>query len=71
MAKKKGPRLFSREEKLAKYFAQGGRCARCGQPFPFEEMEGDHIEPWSEDGDTDMDNLQMLCRPCNRRKGAS
>jgi 5-methylcytosine-specific restriction endonuclease McrA len=32
-------------------------------------MEGDHITPWIEGGKTDMDNLQMLCKDCNRRKG--
>lgn len=35
----------------------------------YEEMEGDHITPWSEGGKTSPDNLQMLCKDCNRRKG--
>jgi 5-methylcytosine-specific restriction endonuclease McrA len=33
------------------------------------DMEGDHITPWSEGGKTLPDNLQMLCKDCNRRKG--
>jgi 5-methylcytosine-specific restriction endonuclease McrA len=32
-------------------------------------MEADHITPWSKGGKTDAANCQMLCLPCNRRKG--
>lgn len=34
-----------------------------------DEMEGDHIIPWSKGGKTTIDNLQMLCKKCNREKG--
>ena len=34
----------------------------------FEEMEGDHIKPWSKGGHTTPDNCQMLCRDCNGKK---
>ena len=37
--------------------------------YAFEEMEADHIIPWSRGGHTDFDNLQMLCQKCNREKG--
>ena len=33
-----------------------------------EEMEADHITPWSQGGKTNLENCQMLCRECNRRK---
>ncbi len=32
------------------------------------QMEGDHITPWHEGGKTTDENLQMLCKDCNRRK---
>jgi 5-methylcytosine-specific restriction endonuclease McrA len=35
-----------------------------------EEMEGDHITPWAEGGVTTAENCQMLCKECNRKKGA-
>ncbi|MBQ0063073.1 MAG: HNH endonuclease, partial [Prevotella sp.] len=38
--------------------------------FEISEMEGDHITPWREGGKTIIENCQMLCRDCNRRKGA-
>ena len=33
-----------------------------------EEMEGDHIKPWSKGGHTIPDNCQMLCKNCNQKK---
>ena len=41
----------------------------CGGHFELEEMDADHITPWSEGGHTQMENCQMLCEECNRRKG--
>ena len=38
--------------------------------FDYELMEGDHITPWRDGGRTVIENCQMLCRECNRRKGA-
>ena len=61
-------RAFTPSQKRAAYEKQGGICAKCQKPFPFEEMEGDHIVPWSKGGKTVPDNLQMLCRRCNGMK---
>lgn len=61
-------RAFSDAMKLAAYERQGGICAICGKHFEFNRMEGDHINPWSENGHTTADNCQMLCQDCNRRK---
>lgn len=36
--------------------------------YAFEDMEGDHIIPWSEGGHTTDNNLQMLCKKCNAAK---
>ena len=43
-------------------------CPVCGQHFEYEEMEGDHIVPWSKGGKTVPENLQMLCRRDNALK---
>lgn len=63
-------RAFSEDIKLAVYEEQHHRCAICGREFDYEFMEGDHITPWREGGRTVKENCQMLCRECNRRKGA-
>ena len=44
-------------------------CPICGKHHEIDEMEGDHIIPWSKGGKTTIDNLQMLCKKCNREKG--
>ncbi|MDR1498247.1 MAG: DUF262 domain-containing protein [Puniceicoccales bacterium] len=63
-------RAFTDAQKLALFTRQNGKCPKCGKTFRIEEMEGDHITPWSEGGKTEPTNLQMLCKDCNRRKGA-
>jgi hypothetical protein len=45
----------------------GGRCANCGATT---ELQFDHIVPVALGGATNAENLQILCGPCNRRKGA-
>lgn len=61
-------RQFSKNQKLSKYEEQKGICPICGKHFEFEQMEGDHIVPWSQGGTTTLDNCQMLCKACNREK---
>ncbi|MCS1409189.1 MAG: hypothetical protein M2R45_02368 [Verrucomicrobia subdivision 3 bacterium] len=56
-------------QETAEVRGAGRKCKKCGGQFPIGDMEGDHIKPWREGGTTTDDNLQMLCRPCNREKG--
>ena len=62
-------RTFDGADKRTKYEEQKGICPYCNNEFGISEMEGDHIKPWIEGGKTELDNLQMLCKECNRRKG--
>ena len=61
-------RTFDDDEKREAYERQKGICPVCGQHFEYEEMEGDHIVPWSKGGKTVPENLQMLCRRDNALK---
>ena len=63
-------RAFSDSMKQKVYEEQSGICVECDDEFGIEEMEADHITPWSEDGKTNEDNCQMLCKRCNREKSA-
>lgn len=63
-------RGFPEDIKLAVWEQQGHICPLCGKEFDFEFMEGDHIKPWRDGGRTVIENCQMLCRECNRKKGA-
>lgn len=61
-------RLFSDRMKREAYERQNGICVKCNEYFEIEEMEGDHIIPWSQGGRTIAENCQMLCKNCNRVK---
>ena len=43
-----------------------GRCVKCGSR---ENLEIDHVVPLARGGSNRLENLQLLCRDCNRRKG--
>jgi len=62
-------RAFTDSQKRTAYEKQKCKCSKCKEEFKIEEMEGDHIKPWSEGGKTLPNNLQMLCKDCNRKKG--
>lgn len=62
-------RGFPEDIKLAVWEKQHHICPSCKKEFDYEFMEGDHITPWREGGRTVIENCQMLCRECNRRKG--
>lgn len=63
-------RAFSNNQKREAYERQNGICPACAAKFELAEMEGDHITPWVLGGKTISSNCQMLCRGCNRSKGA-
>lgn len=49
----------------------GARCQLCGADVGSgAKLHVDHIIPWSRGGETELDNLQILCEVCNIGKGA-
>lgn len=61
-------RSFENNDKITAFQKQGGVCPKCQKTFKIEEMEADHITPWSKNGKTILANLQMLCKEDNRLK---
>ncbi len=61
-------RAFTDKQKSECFEKQKGVCIKCKEAFSIEDMEADHIKPWSEGGKTIPENCQMLCKPCNRSK---
>lgn len=61
-------RAFTDQQKREMYERQDGLCNIRKTPYPIEEMEPDHIDPWSEGGRTIVENGQMIHKEENRRK---
>lgn len=54
--------------KKAVWKRDGGRCVNCSSEV---ELEYDHIIPVAKGGSSTIQNIQILCKKCNRRKSAS
>jgi hypothetical protein len=63
-------RAFTDKHKREAFEWQNGICPKCNGIFTIENMEADHITPWSLGGRTIADNCQMLCKSCNRTKSS-
>lgn len=61
-------RTFDKKQKRQAYERQKGICVKCKNKFAIEDMEADHITPWSKGGKTEAENCQLLCDDDNRRK---
>jgi len=78
-------RLFDEPTKKATYVRQtdvakvagisncsdcaGGADANKAKIWTFDEMDADHVKPWSKGGATSPENCEMLCIRHNRAKG--
>jgi HNH endonuclease len=60
-------RVIPQDVKIAVSVRDQGKCVQCGST---EDLHFDHKVPWSRGGTNTVNNIQLLCGPCNRRKGA-
>ena len=56
------------ELRRAVFERDGGRCVECDGNF---DLQYDHVLPVALGGATTLQNLQLLCADCNRRKSDS
>ena len=61
-------RYISETTKKIVYSRDGGVCKCCGSS---SRLEYDHITPYSCGGSSDVSNIQLLCKRCNRSKSNS
>ena len=62
---KKRSRRISQRVKDQVWRRDEGKCVECGSN---ENLEFDHIIPFSEGGANTKRNMQLLCQTCNRSK---
>lgn len=61
-------RVWTDEERRFILDRDGWRCVNCGAD---DQLEIDHVIPFSRGGACSVENACVLCRSCNARKGAS
>ena len=67
--KHKTKRLPSERLKVQVLMRDGNKCRLCGITVTGDNIHFDHIQPWSKNGETVLENLQVLCETHNLAKG--
>jgi hypothetical protein len=62
----KRSRSIPQDVKIAVAVRDEGLCQHCGTSTG--PMQYDHVIPYSVGGDNSVENIQLLCRRCNRAK---
>jgi hypothetical protein len=60
-------RVIPQDVKIAVAARDQGKCVDCGTTT---DLHFDHKIPWSKGGTNTVNNIQLMCGSCNRRKGA-
>ena len=61
-------RTITKEVRDSVWRRDEGKCTQCGSN---ENLELDHIIPYSKGGSNSYRNIQLLCEECNRKKSDS
>jgi len=61
-------RHIPRDIMLKVFRRDGNICQECHEHVKDDEIEFDHIIPFSKGGPTEVHNLRLVCRKCNRTK---
>jgi 5-methylcytosine-specific restriction endonuclease McrA len=63
--KKDSERSFSPEQRRILWNSSEARkCQECSKVLTWSDLTIDHINPFSKDGRTQLDNAALMCRPC-------
>jgi hypothetical protein len=63
---KRTPRTINWRLRALVLIRDGARCQLCGASVQTgATLHVDHVVPWSKGGETELENLQILCEPCN------
>ena len=65
---RKHSRTIPRDIMIKVIRRDGQVCQKCGELVPDDEVEFDHIIPYSKGGTSTEDNLRVVHKECNRKK---
>lgn len=69
--RRKHSRIIPRDVMIKVIRRDGQICQKCQNPVPDNEVEFDHIIPFSKGGTSTVDNLRVVHKECNRKKSDS
>lgn len=69
--RRKHNRSIPRDVMLKVVRRDGQICQKCNEPVLDNEVEFDHIIPFSKGGESTTENLRLIHKNCNRRKSSS
>lgn len=69
--RRKHSRTIPRDVMLKVVRRDGQICQECNEPVKDDEVEFDHIIPYSKGGRSTVENLRLVHKGCNRKKSAS
>lgn len=61
-------RLFTPTQKQALLVTARGQCSTTACDSPFAWLEADHTTPWTKGGQTNLEDGDIKCKPCNLNK---
>lgn len=61
-------KFFYKKTIMQKLQEQNNKCNICHCDLSNMEYDGDHINPWCNEGKTEYSNSQVLCKHCHRKK---
>lgn len=62
-------RVIPQSIKLKVFRRDNQVCQMCGKNVPYNEIQYDHIIPWSFGGSSDENNIRLVCSMCNKKRG--
>jgi len=66
--KRDSRRRFTIAQRKCIWYAQEGKCNKCGDPLDQRTVNYDHIKRWADGGETEVDNGAALCPGCHAMK---
>lgn len=70
-AKKRGLAATLTEAEVQTLIDTSSQCRYCGDYLTRHNRELDHITPVAKGGNSTLDNVQIICKNCNKAKGHS